>query len=70
MRAVPVSPLPPNSSNETEEEEDDDDVGDAPELTRGKSRQEILLGQILDELRRRHEHPESDFSVSKLMAGV
>jgi D-glycero-D-manno-heptose 1,7-bisphosphate phosphatase len=37
---------------------------------RGKSRSEILLGQILDELRRRHEQPEADFSVSKLMAGV
>lgn len=37
---------------------------------RGKSRQEILLGQILDELKRQHERPPDDFSVSMLMAGV
>ncbi len=43
---------------------------DEPDLPRGKSRTEILLGQILEELRRAHEHPENDFSVSKLMAGV
>ena len=41
-----------------------------PEIPRGRSKSEILLGQILDELRRRHEHPEHDFSVSKLMAGI
>jgi hypothetical protein len=34
------------------------------------SRQEILLGQILDDLRRRNEQPADEFSVSKLMAGV
>jgi D-glycero-D-manno-heptose 1,7-bisphosphate phosphatase len=43
---------------------------DAPLPPRGKSRQEILLGQILDELRRRNEQPADEFSVSKLMAGV
>ena len=36
-----------------------------------KPRSEVLLEQILDELRRRHEqHPDADFSVSKMMAGV
>jgi hypothetical protein len=64
VRPTPVSPAPAPSPRE----DADDDV--TPELTRGKSRTEILLGQILDELRRRHEHPEHDFSVSKLMAGV
>ena len=38
---------------------------------RPKLRSEVLLEQILDELRRRHEqHPDADFSVSKMMAGV
>ena len=38
---------------------------------RPKARSEVLLEQILDELRRRHEqHADADFSVSKLMAGV
>ena len=41
-----------------------------PEIPRGRSKSEILLGQMLDELRRRHEHPENDFSVSKLLAGI
>jgi D-glycero-D-manno-heptose 1,7-bisphosphate phosphatase len=41
-----------------------------PSIPRGRSKSEILLGQILDELRRRHEHPEHDFSVSKLVAGI
>lgn len=43
---------------------------DPPAIPRGRSKSEILLGQILDELRRRHEHPEHDFSVSKLIAGI
>jgi D,D-heptose 1,7-bisphosphate phosphatase len=47
-----------------------DPTGPAPEIPRGRPKSEILLGQILDELRRRHEHPEHDFSVSKLMAGI
>jgi D-glycero-D-manno-heptose 1,7-bisphosphate phosphatase len=67
VRAMPAAPAPAASASNNE---DDDDLGDTPELTRGKSRQEILLGQILDELRRRHEHPEQDFSVSKALAGV
>jgi hypothetical protein len=33
-------------------------------------RLEAQLQQILDELRRQREAPQSDFSVSKLMAGV
>lgn len=38
---------------------------------RPKARSEVLLEQILDELRRRNEqHPDVDFSVSKMMAGV
>jgi D-glycero-D-manno-heptose 1,7-bisphosphate phosphatase len=71
-RVIPIAPAlsaPANAKGDADDQ-DDDDPDDTPELTRGKSRQEILLGQILDELRRRHEHPESDFSVSKLMAGV
>jgi D,D-heptose 1,7-bisphosphate phosphatase len=77
LRPLPIAPTPSKSSkidadggSSSDDSDDDDDLDDAPELTRGKSRQEILLGQILDELRRRHEHSESDFSVSKLMAGV
>jgi hypothetical protein len=34
------------------------------------SKLESLAGEILRELRRGHEHPQADFSVSKLMAGV
>lgn len=38
---------------------------------RPKARSEVLLEQILDELRRRNEqHPDVDFSVSKMMGGV
>jgi hypothetical protein len=47
-----------------------DESGGASTAPRGKSRQEILLGQILDELKRQHERPADDFSVSMLMAGV
>jgi D-glycero-D-manno-heptose 1,7-bisphosphate phosphatase len=41
-----------------------------PVNPKGKSRTEIMLGQILEEMRRRNEHPATDFSVSKLLAGV
>ena len=46
-------------------------AGAAGNTLRPKARSEVLLEQILDELRRRHEqHPDADFSVSKMMAGV
>ena len=63
-----------------ENKDDDDSPGparSAPSAAgagntlRPKARSEVLLEQILDELRRRHEqHPDADFSVSKMMAGV
>ena len=31
---------------------------------------ELLTEQILHEMRRRHEQPQVDFSVSKLLAGI
>jgi hypothetical protein len=52
------------------DDDDDNNGGSASTTPRGKSRQEILLGQILDELKRQHERPADDFSVSMLMAGV
>jgi D-glycero-D-manno-heptose 1,7-bisphosphate phosphatase len=46
-------------------------TGASGSTLRPKPRSEVLLEQILDELRRRHEqHPDADFSVSKMMAGV
>jgi D-glycero-D-manno-heptose 1,7-bisphosphate phosphatase len=60
-------PRPSSRESEPESETEDNGVAVRP---RGKSRQEILLGQILDELKRQHERPEDDFSVSMLMAGV
>jgi D-glycero-D-manno-heptose 1,7-bisphosphate phosphatase len=41
-----------------------------PEIRKGRSKSEILLGQILDELKRRHEHPQEDFSLAKVLAMV
>ena len=72
---VRVAPEPPPAPAfvaraDDEDKGDDETAAAEPVVPRGKSRSEILLGQILDELRRRHEHPDTDFSVSKLMAGV
>jgi hypothetical protein len=63
-------PTSRTSLRELEGNDDDDDDGAPVARPRGKSRQEILLGQILDELKRQHERPVDDFSVSMLMAGV
>jgi D-glycero-D-manno-heptose 1,7-bisphosphate phosphatase len=60
----------PRSRTSLRELETTDDDGARVAPPRGKSRQEILLGQILDELKRQHERPADDFSVSMLMAGV
>jgi D-glycero-D-manno-heptose 1,7-bisphosphate phosphatase len=69
-RPAPIAPEPAIAAVSSAQDDEQDEDSDEPLLPRGKSRSEILLGQILDELRRRHEHPENDFSVSKLMAGV
>jgi len=37
---------------------------------RSVAKLEVIAQQILDELRRRHEQPASDFSVTKLLAGI
>jgi D-glycero-D-manno-heptose 1,7-bisphosphate phosphatase len=69
-----TTPAPPAvetpATTAVDEAENEPPAPGAAKSQRGKSRSEILLGQILDELRRRHEQPEADFSVSKLMAGV
>ena len=75
---VETSHLPTTAAtSESSSEPTGDDTSDpAPIIARptaqvrGKSRSDILLGQILEELRRSTEHPASDFSVSKLLAGV
>ncbi len=73
---VPDEPQPPlriateAPTAETPSAASTDADDDEPEIPRGRSRTEMLLGQILEELRRRHERPEEDFSVSKLLAGV
>jgi hypothetical protein len=41
-----------------------------PSKTESVNRLEMLAAQILSELRRRHELPHSDFSISKLVAGI
>jgi D-glycero-D-manno-heptose 1,7-bisphosphate phosphatase len=64
---LPRVPHPTSRASAPEPETEDNGVAVRP---RGKSRQEILLGQILDELKRQHERPADDFSVSMLMAGV
>jgi D-glycero-D-manno-heptose 1,7-bisphosphate phosphatase len=64
-----VAPAPRPQLRVPAQQSETEDNG-ATAKPRGKSRQEILLGQILDELKRQHERPADEFSVSMLMAGV
>ena len=69
-RRVPFAARIAAAAEPAQKDDENDNGGGASTASRGKSRQEILLGQILDELKRQHERPADDFSVSMLMAGV
>jgi D-glycero-D-manno-heptose 1,7-bisphosphate phosphatase len=56
--AQPPHPAPPNAARP------------AASAARSSARLEHIAQQILDELKRRHEQPASDFSVTKLLAGI
>jgi D-glycero-D-manno-heptose 1,7-bisphosphate phosphatase len=60
---VPTTTLPPHPSPPPQ-------GGRGPENAPATPKLETLAADILHELRRRHEQPVADFSVSKLFAGV
>ena len=59
LARVPAAALPPPRES--------DAAAPPPPMT---PKLELLTEQILHELRRRHEQPVTDFSVSKLLAGI
>ena len=59
LARVPAAALPPPRES--------DPAAPPPPMT---PKLELLTEQILHELRRRHEQPQIDFSVSKLLAGI